>query len=112
MSKEKPCIHKCICGICDLGQEGGERMNNEKDWDESVFYLKTRSEMKPCPKCGRNARGHVEEYDSAFGCDEYWFVAECECGITFYFNEVSDNSPKTVFVEGIEAWNDRKKKVD
>ena len=48
MSEEKPCIHKCICGICDIGPENCGYYEAEKTcYNKSKF-----SDCFECSECG------------------------------------------------------------
>ena len=61
--------------------------------------------MLPCPKCGRAVVGKAYGGNAAFGCGEYDFEIECECGVMF---NVGPFDTEAEALEGGERlWDER-----
>lgn len=62
--------------------------------------------LLPCPKCGREVKGYVCGCAGAFGCGEYEYEIDCQCGILWNSNGCCD-TPEEAECEGIREWNRR-----
>lgn len=64
------------------------------------------SELLPCPKCGRGVTGRLCGGPAAYGCREWDYEVECECGLMWDISP-GDVDDKEAVRQGIEAWNER-----
>lgn len=62
-------------------------------------------ELKPCPLCGTKVDGHVCGGEDRFGCGEWEYEIECECGLLF--TRGPHDTPEETETEAIKAWNRR-----
>lgn len=67
-------------------------------------------ELKPCPKCGQPVTGRLCGGPAAYGCREWDYEVECECGIIWDFSP-GDVDEEEAVRRGIEAWNERCERV-
>ena len=63
-------------------------------------------EIKPCPKCGQPVTGRLCGGPAAYGCREWDYEVECECGLVWDFSP-GDVDEEEAVRRGIEAWNAR-----
>lgn len=62
-------------------------------------------ELKQCPLCGSEVHGHVCGGVAAFGCGEWEYEIECECGILF--NPGTYETPEEAEDKATTIWNRR-----
>ena len=66
-------------------------------------------ELKPCPLCGNKVHWNVCGGLAAFGCGEWEFEVDCQCGLNF--NSGPYDCKEDAERNGIDAWNTRHEKT-